>query len=113
VFGVPVETSGISHFAFQNDVWGLLITGHPPETPRLGKLVEREGIVVHGTEGRIEVGVTGGTRLRLRRFAGPDETPELPQEKDATVLSVLTCSTAWKPATSQSSAAAAPSVPPS
>jgi len=89
VFGVPVETSGISHIAWPNDVWGLLITGHPPESPRLGKLVEREGIVIHGTEGRIEVAVTGGTRLRLRRFAGPDETPELPQEKDATVLSVL------------------------
>jgi predicted dehydrogenase len=89
VFGVPVETSGISHIAFQNNVWGLLITGHSPETPRLGKLVEREGIVIHGTEGRIEVGVTGGVRLRLRHFGGPDETPELPQEKDATVLSVL------------------------
>jgi UDP-N-acetylglucosamine 3-dehydrogenase len=88
VFGVPVETSGISHIAFANDVWGLLITGHPPETPRLGKLVEREGIVVHGTEGRIEVGVTGGVRLHLRRFGAPDVTPELPPTEDATALSI-------------------------
>jgi predicted dehydrogenase len=89
VFGVPVETSGVSHVAFENDVWGLLITGRAPQTPRLSKLVEREGMVIHGTEGRIEVAVTGGVRLRLRRFGGPDETPELPQAADATVLSVL------------------------
>lgn len=89
VFGVPVETSGISHVAFENDVWGLLITGRAPATPRLGKLVEREGMVIHGTEGRLEVAVTGGVRLRLRRFGGPDETPEVPRDADATVLSVL------------------------
>jgi UDP-N-acetylglucosamine 3-dehydrogenase len=90
VFGVPVETSGISHVAWENDVWGLLITGRPPETPRLSKLVEREGIVIHGTEGRVEVAVTGGPRLRLRRFGKPEaETPELPRMQEATVLSVL------------------------
>jgi predicted dehydrogenase len=89
VFGVPVETSGISHFAWANEVWGLLITGRPaPEASRLSKLVEREGIVIHGTEGRIEVGVTGGVRLRVRRFGEPDETPELPATEDATMLSV-------------------------
>jgi UDP-N-acetylglucosamine 3-dehydrogenase len=89
VFGVPVETSGLSHIAWGNDVWGLLITGRAPQTPRLGKLVEREGIVIHGTEGRIEVGVTGGPRLRVRQFGRADETPELPPSEDATVLSVL------------------------
>jgi predicted dehydrogenase len=89
VFGVPVETSGISHVAFENDVRGLLITGRAPQTPRLGKLVEREGMVLHGTEGRLEVAVTGGVRLRLRRFGGPDEAPELPPAADATALSVL------------------------
>jgi UDP-N-acetylglucosamine 3-dehydrogenase len=90
VFGVPVETSGISHVAWANDVWGLLITGRPPETPRLGKLVEREGMVLHGTEGRIEVAVLNGPRLRVRRFGGrADEEPALPQTQDATVLSVL------------------------
>jgi predicted dehydrogenase len=89
VFGVPVETSGISHIAWENEVWGLLITGRTPQTPRLSRMVEREGIVIQGTEGRIEVGVTGGPRLRVRRFGKPDETPELPPAQDATVLSVL------------------------
>lgn len=89
VFGVPVETSGISHVAWDNDVWGLLITGRPPEGGRLGKLVPREGIVIHGTEGRLEVAISGGPRLRQRRFGGPDEAPEVPRETDATVLSVL------------------------
>jgi predicted dehydrogenase len=89
VFGVPVETSGISHVAWENDVWGLLITGRTSDSSRLGKLVEREGIVVHGTEGRIEVGVTGGPRLRVRRFGAADVAPELPQGQDATALSIL------------------------
>jgi predicted dehydrogenase len=88
VFGVPVETGGLSHIAWENDVWGLLITGHPPQTPRLGKLIEREGMVIHGTEGRLEVSVLNGPRLRLRRFGGKDEAPTLPQAEDATVLSV-------------------------
>jgi UDP-N-acetylglucosamine 3-dehydrogenase len=90
VFGVPVETSGVSHIAWQNDVSGLLITGHPPETPRLSKLVEHEGMVIYGTEGRLEVSVLNGPRLRLRRFGGKeDELPDLPALQDATVLSVL------------------------
>ncbi len=90
VFGVPVETSGFSHIAWTNGVRGLLVTGHPPETPSLGKLVEREGMVIYGTEGRLEVSVLNGPRLRLRRFGGkPDETPELPKAEEATVLSVL------------------------
>jgi predicted dehydrogenase len=90
VFGVPVETSGLSHIAWENDVWGLLITGHPPETPRLSKLVSREGMVIYGTEGRLEVSILDGPRLRLRRFGGKgDELPALPTMPDATVLSVL------------------------
>jgi predicted dehydrogenase len=90
VFGVPVETSGISHVCWDNDVWALLITGLPSQTPRLGKLAPREGIVIHGTEGRLEVAITQGPRMRIRRFGGgPDEEPALPQAQDATVLSVL------------------------
>jgi UDP-N-acetylglucosamine 3-dehydrogenase len=96
VFGVPVESSGLSHVAWENDVHGLLVTGRAPETPRLSRLVEREGMVLYGTEGRMEVAVTQGPRLRVRRFGGgrsaasrADETPELPQSPEATVLSVL------------------------
>ena len=54
-----------------------------------GPQVEAHGPVIHGTEGRIEVGVTGGVRLRLRRFGAPNELPELPPAEDATTLSVL------------------------
>jgi predicted dehydrogenase len=90
VFGVPVETSGVSYVAWENDVWGLLVTGRTPETPRLSKLVEREGMVLHGTEGRLEVAVLNGPRLRLRRFGRhEDEVPALAETQDATVLSVL------------------------
>jgi predicted dehydrogenase len=90
VFAVPVETQGISHVYWDNGVWGLLVTGNNPDLIRLGKLVEREGMVLLGTEGRIEVAVSGGTTLRVRRFGQPtEEWPQLPLTQDATVLSVL------------------------
>ena len=90
VFGVPVETSGISHIYWDNGVWGQLITGNNPDTPRLGKLAEREGFVIHGTEGRMDIHVSNGPRLRVRRFGqASDEWPELPPAQDATVLATL------------------------
>jgi UDP-N-acetylglucosamine 3-dehydrogenase len=90
VFGVPVETQGISHVYWDNGIWGQLLTGNNPDTPRLGRLVEREGFVIHGTEGRMDVHVSNGPRLRVRRFGQPaDEWPELPQVQEATVLATL------------------------
>lgn len=89
VFGVPVETAGLSHVAWDDGVSGLLVTARDPAIPRLNRLVERVGMVVYGTEGRIEVAVSDGPRLRLRRFGQEDEIPELPSSQDATVLSVL------------------------
>ena len=89
VFGVPVETSGVSQVEFQNGVSALLFTGRAPQTPRLSPLAPRVGIVIHGSEGRLEIGNADGPRLRLRRFAHPDAAPELPALADATILSVL------------------------
>lgn len=90
VFGVPVETQGISSIYWDNGVWGLLTTGNNPDTSRLGKLVDREGIVIHGTEGRMEIAVTNGPTLRVRRFGQPtDEWPELQRTQDETVLATL------------------------
>ncbi len=90
VFGVPVETSGLSQVHWNNDVEGVLFTSNNPDTPRLSKWVEREGMALHGSEGRILVHVSNGPRLRVRRFGQPsDEWPTLPDLPDATVLSVL------------------------
>lgn len=90
VFAVPVETSGLSHVYWDNGVWGLLVTSNDPDTPRLGRLVEREGFVIHGTEGRMDIHVASGPTLRVRRFGQPaDEWPQLSATQDATVLSVL------------------------
>lgn len=90
VFGVPVETSGVSQIYWENNVWGLLTTGNNPDTPSLGKLANREGVVIHGTEGRMEIHVAGGPTLRVRRFGqASDEWPLIDQTQDATVLSVL------------------------
>jgi predicted dehydrogenase len=89
VFAVPVETSGVSYVFWENDVQGLLITGRSPDDPRLSRLVEREGMVLYGTEGRMEVAVLNGPRLRVRRFGRGDEVPALAETQEATVLSVL------------------------
>jgi predicted dehydrogenase len=88
-FGVPIETSGLSHVAWGNDVWGLLVTGSNPDVPKLSKLIEREGMVVYGTEGRIEIAILHGPRLRLRRFDGTEESPELTRSRDETTLSIF------------------------
>lgn len=87
VFGVPVETSGICQVLFRNDVRALLVTGQAPQSPRLAKLVERVGIVIHGTHGRMEI-ATGAVRLRVCRFGQAPLEPEMPAWPDATILSV-------------------------
>ncbi len=57
VFGALMEGHGLSHFRFKNGVEGLLITGLGAE----GKLLNR----IVGTDGLIEVGVSGDEPLRL------------------------------------------------
>ncbi|MDH7568289.1 MAG: Gfo/Idh/MocA family oxidoreductase [Armatimonadota bacterium] len=58
VFGAPCEGQGLSHFKFRNGVRGLMVTGYEAEIGAQNRLV--------GTEGTIEVGVTGGPPLRVR-----------------------------------------------
>ena len=57
IFGVPVEGQGISHFRYQNGVYGLLITGSKTALEASNRLV--------GTEGIIEVGHSAEVPLRL------------------------------------------------
>ena len=90
VFGVPVETAGVCEVYWDNGVWGLMVTSNNPDLPRIGKLVGNVGMILHGTEGRIDVHVSNGPTLRVRRFGQPtDEWPQIEQKQDATVLSVL------------------------
>lgn len=57
VFGVPVETQGLSYIRWQNGVEGLLVTGHQADIGCANRLI--------GTEGVIEVGVKEGPALRV------------------------------------------------
>lgn len=57
VFGVPIEGQGLSHFKFQNDVRGLLITGYQAEPGAYNRL--------SGTDGVIEVRLGGTSPLRV------------------------------------------------
>ena len=84
VFGVQVETSGVSWIRWKNGVEGLLATG--------GTSLGGFGNRLIGTKGIIDVG-GGGSPLRMLREGGdgwevPDLTGLVP-ERDATTLSVL------------------------
>jgi len=45
IFGVPVEGQGISLFAYENGVRGLLLTGHGIERPQSNRLVGSDGVI--------------------------------------------------------------------
>ena len=45
IFGVPLEGQGISHFAYENGVRGLLLTGHGTEHPQSHRLIGSEGVI--------------------------------------------------------------------
>lgn len=57
IFGVPVESQGISLFSYENGVQGLLITGHGTERKLSNRLI--------GSDGVIEV-TLGATSIRVR-----------------------------------------------
>jgi predicted dehydrogenase len=74
VFGVPLETQGLSYIAYQNGVRGLLITGdtlpaESPERPGRNALGAAHRIV--GSEGVLELGGAGGSRVRVLSGAAP------------------------------------------
>jgi len=85
VFGVPVESSGVSAIRFTNGIQALLLTGEDHGGTCSNRII--------GSKGVIEVEVNKGPRLRmLREGAAAWETPNLegivPKVGD-TVLSVL------------------------
>jgi UDP-N-acetylglucosamine 3-dehydrogenase len=66
VFGVPVETAGLSYVMFENGVTGMLATGRDPGGNPSSKLVAHEGLVIIGMRGLMQVGVAGGPALQVR-----------------------------------------------
>lgn len=85
VFGVPVESSGLSYVKFANDVHAVLATGGDHGGGCQNRIL--------GSEGVIEVGPKDGPRVRMLRSAGSGwEVPNLAGVVPAggdTVLSVL------------------------
>lgn len=64
VYGVPVETQGISHFKYRNGVHGLLVTGFEAGWGAQNRLT--------GTKGVIEVGASAEGGERQLRILGGD-----------------------------------------
>jgi len=64
VFGVPVESSGVSSIKFTNGVHGLLLTGEDHGGTCSNRIV--------GSKGVIEAEVTKGPRLRVLREGGSE-----------------------------------------
>lgn len=58
VFGVELEGQGLSEIMWSNDVRGLMFTGRDADIGCANRLI--------GSDGTIEVGVTGGPILRVR-----------------------------------------------
>lgn len=85
VFGVPVESEGLSYVRFSNGVHATLVTGSDHGGTCSNRII--------GSEGMIEVEVRKGPRLRILRAGGaewevPDLTGIVPPVGD-TVLSIL------------------------
>jgi UDP-N-acetylglucosamine 3-dehydrogenase len=68
IFGAQVEGQGLSFIRYQNGVYGLMVTGDAFMDPKLEIREERCGNRLIGTEGTIEVGVSGGPSLRVRNL---------------------------------------------
>lgn len=90
VFGIPVETHGLSYIKWKNGVYGLLVTGGDSG----GRCANR----IIGTKGMIEVGVPNGPQVRmLHEGASVWEVPSLegvvPSGNDTTlsVLDLIDC----------------------
>ena len=85
VFGVPVESSGLSYIQFANNVHGLLVTGKNAGGGCANRII--------GSKGMIELAQSDGKSLRLLRTNGSGwETPSLEgvvPSSNETVLSVL------------------------
>ena len=85
VFGVYVESAGVSYIKYENGVNGMLVTGSDSGGSCSNRLI--------GSDGVIEVEVRGGPRLRMLRKSStgwevPDLTGVVPAGGDTT-LSIL------------------------
>ncbi len=85
VFGVPVETHGLSYVKWKNGVYGLLVTGRGAGGRCSNRLI--------GTKGIVEVDVPNGPPIRvMHEGASGWEVPNLKgvvPSRDDTTLSVL------------------------
>ena len=77
VFGVPLEDQGVSYFAYENEVRGLLLTGdNVPATEGRPRNAMGAAHRIIGTEGVLEVGAPGSkVRLLGGAAAGFQEIP--------------------------------------
>ena len=71
IFGVPLEGQGISLFAYENGVQGLLLTGYGTERKMSNRLVGSDG-VIEVTLGATSIRVKGkgmltGAKFRLHK----------------------------------------------
>ena len=90
VFGIPVETHGLSYIKWKNGVYGLLVTGGDSG----GRCANR----IIGTKGMIEVDVPQGPRLRvihegITSWESPSLDGVVPPGSDTTlsVLDLIDC----------------------
>ncbi len=75
IFGVPVESQGISLFSYENGVQGLLITGHGTERKLSNRLIGSDG-VIEVTLGTTSIRVRGKGDANWRDVQVADEAQE-------------------------------------
>jgi predicted dehydrogenase len=79
VYGAPVESQALAYWKWQNGVYGMMTTGFQAGPSAPNTLI--------GTEGRIEVGATGGPALRMWGKGQPDwEEVPVEAEPHSTIL---------------------------
>lgn len=78
VYGLPAETTSLTFMQWPTGVNGLIVTGREPFLEQ-GSLLVRNGLVVHGTEGRL---VVSGARCEVHRFSGTTATLSSPFDRD-------------------------------
>jgi len=78
VYGAFAETSSLTQVKWADGVSAVVVTGRDPDTPVLN-LQNNTGLLVQGTEGRIDV---RGARCVVRRFGADDLVLESPFDTD-------------------------------
>ncbi|MCA1218277.1 Gfo/Idh/MocA family protein [Streptomyces sp. 8L] len=78
VYGVFVETASLTQIAWPDGVTAVVSTGREPHTPVL-HLENNLGLVVQGTEGRVDI---SGERCAVHRFGAPGLVKESEGDRD-------------------------------